>query len=301
MIDFKNQKTAVALGTFDGLHKGHMSVINKAAVQRNNGLLPVILLFSEHPMKVITGNSPKELFTGRIKRRETEKTDCIPYEISFERIRDMSPGEFFKDILINELNAGFVSCGFNFKFGKDGSGDVVTLSKLCREHEITLSVSDEVDFKGECISSTRIRQALENGDIKNANEMLGRYFSYDFEVVSGDRRGGAKLGFPTINQFFPDNFIIPKFGVYASVTFIGGKMLPSMTNIGIRPTIGGGKPRSETNIFGFSGDLYGTNTEVALISYVRPEIKFSSLDALKSQMKSDGEKILTILEKAKIF
>lgn len=296
MIDFFGKKTAVALGTFDGLHRGHMSVIHKAVIQKDNGLLPVILLFSEHPMRVLTGSAPGELFTGKIKQREIEKTGCVPYEIRFSDIRDMSPEEFFWDILINRLNVGFISCGFNFRFGKNGSGNTEIISGLCKKYGVELSVCGEVDYGSECISSTRIRKALTDGDMKTANQMLGRYFSYDFEVVTGDRRGGPTLGFPTINQFFSENFIVPKFGVYASISFVDGKWYPSMTNIGIRPTIGNSAPRSETHIFGFSGDLYGTNTEVALIAYVRSEMKFDSLDALKAQMQKDRKNTLEILE-----
>lgn len=293
MTDFNGTKTAVALGTFDGLHKGHMSVINKAVAQRSNGLLPVILMFSEHPLKVLTGKAPKELFDGRIKEREITKTGCTPYTVSFEEIRNMSPEEFVTEILIKKLNADFISCGFNFRFAKNGMGNTEILSQLCKKYKIDLEIAQEVDFGSECISSTRIRNAIENGDTETANKMLGRRFSYDFEVVGGDHRGRV-LGFPTINQFFTDNFVIPKYGVYASATLIDGKWYPSVTNIGIRPTIGNSKPRSETCILGFSGDLYGTNTEVALISYIRPEIKFNDLEALTEQMKKDSEKAITI-------
>lgn len=293
MTDFTETKTAVALGTFDGLHKGHMAVINKAVAQKSNGLLPVILLFSEHPLKVLTGKAPKELFDGRIKEREIKKTGCIPYTVSFEDIRNMSPEDFVNEILMKKLNAGFISCGFNFRFAKNGNGNTKILSELCKEHKIDLEIAQEVDFGTECISSTRIRNAIENGDTETANKMLGRRFSYDFEVVGGDHRGRV-LGFPTINQYFTENFVVPKYGVYASASFVDGKWYPSMTNIGIRPTIGNSNPRSETCILGFSGNLYGTNTEVALISYLRPEIKFSSLDELSEQMKKDSAAAIRI-------
>lgn len=296
MIDFKDKKTAVALGTFDGLHKGHMSVINKAVIQKDNGLLPVILLFSEHPQKSLAGNAPKEIFCGRIKQREIEKTGCIPYTVDFERIRNMSAEEFVKKILLDELNAGAVSCGFNFRFAKNGSGNTDILAHLCKKYAITFAVADEVDFGDECISSTRIRTAIENGEIEKANAMLARHFSYDFEVVNGDHRGRI-LGFPTINQFFSDDFIVPCFGVYASAAFVDGKWYPAMTNIGIRPTIGNSNPRSETCILGYSGNLYGTNTEVALLSYLRGEIKFPDIEALTEQMKNDREKAIEIFNR----
>lgn len=297
MIDLKGQKTAVALGTFDGLHRGHMSVIKSAVIQKNNGLLPVIMLFSQHPAKVLTGTAPKELFSGNIKRRETEKTGCVPAVVSFEKIRNMSPEDFFCDVLLNRLNAGFISCGFNFKFAKNGSGNIKKLSELCHTYHIGLSVAEEVDHDSQPISSTRIRSAIAQGDIENANAMLGRYFSYDFTVVHGDNRGGKILGFPTINQFFPEDFVLPKYGVYASFAVIEGKTYPAVTNVGIRPTIGNSLPRSETFICGFAGDLYGSNIEVGLIAYLRGEQKFSSLDALAAQMNRDCEKSMAIFRK----
>lgn len=299
MTDLSNNQTAVALGTFDGLHKGHISVINKAVAQKSNGLVPVIVLFSSHPLKVLTGNAPKELFTGSIKEREIKKTGCIPYTVTFEEIRNMTPEQFVKNILIDKLNAKYISCGFNFHFGKDGIGNTDILSNLCKKYNITLEIANEVDFDDKCISSTRIRKAIENGEIETANEMLCRNFSYNFEVVGGDHRGRV-LGFPTINQYFPDTFTIPKYGVYASMTNVNDTWYPSMTNIGIRPTIGNSKPRSETCILGYSGDLYGTNTEVALLSYLRPEMKFENLEKLTEQMEKDSKDAISVFKGEKI-
>ena len=295
MTDFKNQQTAVALGTFDGLHKGHISVINKAVIQRDNGLLPVIMLFSSHPMKILTGKPPKELFSGEIKKREFLKTGCEIYKIPFEKIRNMSPEEFVRDVLKKELNASFVTCGFNFRFGRDGEGSPETLKALGEKYNIITQVANEVDFENECVSSTRIRKALGKGEAEKANCMLGRYFSYDFTVETGDKRGRL-LGFPTINQFFPESFVLPKFGVYASAAYAEGRWYPAATDIGIRPTIGNSAPRSETCILGYSGNLYGTNTEVALLSYLRGEIKFNSLEDLSKQMEKDAEKAKEIFK-----
>ena len=141
----------------------------------------------------------------------------------------------------------------------------------------------------ESVSSTRIRLAVENGDIQEANSMLGRPFAYDFEVVHGDKIGKKVLGIPTINQLFPDWHVIPECGVYASATEVDGRLYPSMTNIGKRPTVGGEQLRSETSIIGFSGDLYGAHPEVKLIKLIREEKKFPSLEALSEQLKEDSK------------
>ncbi len=150
-------------------------------------------------------------------------------------------------------------------------------------------------FDNRPISSTRIRNALKYGEIDNANKMLGRNFSYDFTVVHGDARGRT-IGSPTINQFFPEGFTVPEFGVYASYTVVGGKLYPSVTNIGIRPTIGNSPERSETNILGVNEDLYGKNIEVGLIKKLRGEMKFSSIDELSVQIAKDRESAVKIFD-----
>ena len=171
------------------------------------------------------------------------------------------------------------------------------LKKLCAEREIKLTVCNQVEYDGAPVSSTRIRECIKNGDIRTANKMLGRYFSYNFEVVHGDARGRT-LGSPTINQFFSDNFTVADFGVYASFTVVDGKKYISVTNIGIRPTIqGGSEKRSETNIVGFDGDLYGQDIEVFLVEKLRGERAFNSLDELSESISADRKKSTEIIKK----
>lgn len=288
MVDFEGKKTAVALGNFDGLHKGHLAVINEAVIQRDSGLLPCIVTFVTHPQKTLRGTAPKKLMTESLFEKEAEKIGCKTVKISFDEVRNMPYDEFFNKILIEKLNVGFVACGFNYRFGKNAEGNAQKLELLCKQHGIGFVCVKGVGFENESISSTRIRQAIENGEIENANKMLGRYFSFNFEVVHGDKIGARKLGFPTINQIFPEDFTVPKKGVYASFAQVDGKLYPAMTNIGNRPTVGGQELRSETCIIGFSGDLYGTKTQVSLISYIREEKKFPSVEALSEQLKKDS-------------
>ena len=289
MTDLKGVKTAVALGNFDGLHKGHLAVINKAVMQKHNGLLPCILTFDSHPLQHLTGSAPKRIMTKNLCEKESSKLGCITIRLPFEEVRNMSPEEFFDEIIIKKLDAGFVSCGFNYHFGNKGIGTAETLEALCKKAGIGFSRADEVEYDGDVISSTRIRQAIENGNIESANNMLGRFFAYNTEVVHGDGIGKKVIGFPTINQSFPDYHVVPKNGVYASATEVDGIIYPSMTNIGKRPTVSGEELRSETCIIGFSGDLYGTHPEVRLISLIREEKKFPSLEALSDQLKKDSQ------------
>lgn len=290
MTDLNGRKTAVALGNFDGLHKGHLAVINEAVMEKHNGLLPCILTFDSHPQKTLKGSAPKKIMTRSLCEKITAELGCETVRLSFEEVRNMTPEEFFCEILINKLHVGFVSCGFNYRFGKNGEGNAEILQNLCKKNNIGFVCIHGVEFEGEVISSTRIRQSIENGEIEKVYDMLGRYFAYDFEVVYGDRIGKKLLGFPTINQLFPEWHVIPKNGVYASVTEINGRPYPSMTNIGKRPTVNGEELRSETCIIGFSGDLYGTYPEVRLIKIIREEKKFPSLEALSAQLKIDSEK-----------
>ncbi|MBR6786041.1 MAG: bifunctional riboflavin kinase/FAD synthetase [Clostridia bacterium] len=283
-----NIKTAVALGSFDGLHKGHMSVIACALSFKECGLNPLVMLFDAHPLKLLTGKAPAEILQPELRAEILESRGVDSVFVSFEEIKNLSCREFFTEILLKKLNAGAVCCGSNYRFGKGGEGGVSELKELCTEFGVDIKISPEICFADAPVSSTRIRQAVENGDIPLANAMLGREFRYKYTVVSGDKRGRL-MGAPTINQHFGENFVVPKNGVYASVTVVDGKEYPSVTNIGLRPSFENEDLRSETCILGFSGDLYGRDIEVRLLKYLRGEMKFSSMEALGNQIRSDAE------------
>lgn len=285
-------KKTIALGTFDGLHRGHAEVLRLA---KDSAYTPCVLLFTEHPLCYISGSAPPALLTPRIRDRILCEMGVSAVQISFEAIMQMSPERFFYDVLLDELHAASLACGENYTFGCGGKGDVVLLRRLCRQAGVELKVAPMLQTDGREISSTHIREKLENGEIEAANAMLGRPFSYDFEVVSGDRRGRL-LGFPTINQFFPEGFVHPKRGVYAATVTLGGKAYAAVTDFGKRPTIGTKTVRSETCILGFSGDLYGQNVEVGLLSFLRPEIKFENLQALSAQIAQDSAAARKIFE-----
>lgn len=291
-----DKKTAVALGSFDGLHKGHMSVIACALSEKEHGLVPLVLLFDTHPLSVLTGKTPAEILQ-KGKRDEILSALGVKTEtVSFEEVKEMGCREFFEEIIVKKLNAGAVCCGENYRFGRRHTGNCETLKALCGEHGVKLIISPTVEYNGQPVSSTRIRAAIENGDISLANSMLGREFSYKYTVVSGDKRGRL-MGAPTINQRFGKNFAVAKKGVYASVTVVENKEYPSVTNIGLRPSFENEDLRSETCILGFSGDLYGKDIEVRLLEYIRPEIKFESMEALSAQIKADAEKSKNIFLK----
>ena len=291
MITQQFEGSFVALGTFDGLHMGHKAVITAEKSQYER---KIALMFIQHPQSK-NGEAPCRLITPQQEREILFSWGVEPVYLDFTEISDMSPTEFVDTILVDKLNAKSIACGFNYRFGKGAEGDVNTLMTLCAEREIKLTVVDKIEYNDEPVSSTRIREAVRTGDMKTARAMLGRYFSYDFEVLHGDERGRI-LGSPTINQFFTHDFQVPEFGVYASFTDVDGEIYPSVTNVGVRPTIGNSEKRSETNIIGYNGDLYGQYPRVFLVEKIRGETAFGSLDELRESIFADREKALNILK-----
>lgn len=292
-------KLALALGTFDGLHRGHLNVLNEAKAFEAKGFTPAMLMFDNHPQAVLKGVAPPMLITYEDKEEKAKELGILPVNISFEEIRNLSPEEFLRDILIKKHNVGAVICGENFLFGKDGGGNSKILCELCEKYGIIYKMAKSIDYDGEMISATRIRKALSEGDIKTANDMLGRYFSYDFLVVEGNKIGKKIFGFPTINQHFPIGFINLKHGVYASQSTVDGKIYPSVTNFGCHPTVGGDKVLSETCILGFDGNLYYRKIKVELLGFIRSEKKFNSKDELKAQIDNDSKQAIEIFNSQK--
>lgn len=280
-------RTAVALGSFDGLHKGHKAVIACALSCKERGLVPTVLIFDTHPLLTISGIAPDSLLQQSVRDQMLYEMGVKTEFIAFPEIRNYSPEEFFENIIVNKLNAGAVCCGTNYRFGINGSGSCETLEKLCNERGIEFYVTPLIDYNGSPVSSSRIRDCITEGNIAEANRMLGYEFTYRATVRSGFRRGRL-IGAPTINQYFDKGFIIPKTGVYASVTVIEGKEYPSVTNIGLRPTFENEDLRSETCIIGFDGNLYGQEIQVKLIDYIRGEMRFNSAEELGNRINADA-------------
>ncbi len=265
------KRIAVALGDFDGMHRAHQTVVTGA----------------DHVVVYCVNNKFSLLQKSIFEKRFPNTVFA-----DFNELKNLSGEEFIEKVLIEKFNAGIILCGFNFRFGKNAGWSAVDLRKYLETKDIWVRILEHLDFKGEPISSTRIRKALSAGEIEQANDMLGYNFTFEAEVIEGDKRGGAVIGFPTINQHLPDSLIIPKFGVYESRTFAAGKEYKSFTNIGMRPTWRVEKPLCETNIFDFNGNLYSENVRVELIRYLREERKFSSVDEIKEQLNYDKSCII---------
>ncbi len=282
--------TAVALGYFDGIHRGHKAVLQKTLdVAKEKDLTPAVLMFSEHPRKILKGTVPPMLTDEKMKEKLLREMGFELVAFDFKQSMNLTPAEFARTILRDKLSAKAVVCGYDYRYGKNGEGNARTLKRDLEDGEVEVISLDGIKQGEDIISASKIRELIVDGNVRRANEMLGRVFSYDRIVERGDALG-RKLGFPTINQSFPEDFIVPRYGVYASVTRLDEKYYPSVTNIGVRPTVGGTAVRSETCILGFSGDLYGKNAEVGLLCFLRGEMKFSSLDELSAAVKKDMEK-----------
>lgn len=190
-------------------------------------------------------------------------------------------------ILKERLCAAYVVCGYDFRFGRGGEGNPGILSALCGEYGIVCEIVPPVRLDGEVVSSTEIRRLIRLGEIEKANRFLGYELSYALPVIKGNEIGRT-IGFPTINQMIPDYMVRPKNGVYKSWAVVNGKTYRGITNIGVKPTVTDrGEVVTETHIIGFCGDLYGQTVKIALRAYLRGEMKFDSLSALKAQLAYD--------------
>lgn len=282
-----NSVRSIALGNFDGVHIAHQRVITSAIeFARALGSISCVVTFS-HPPALTLGHdfsliSQKESKEKYIADLGVDELIYIDFDKDF---MELSPYDFF-DILKKRLGAVSVSCGFNYRFGNNKSGDSRLLKNLCNKSGVGFNCLSPINFKGAQISSTRIRKLIENGDIAEANLLLGHPFEINNPVISG-KHLGSKLNFPTANQALPDNFVTPRFGVYLTKTVINGKTYNSVTNIGKRPTVDGTKILCETNILDFLGNIYGENIKVEYYKFLRDERKFTSIDELKKNIDAD--------------
>ena len=276
--------SAVAMGFFDGIHIGHRAVINGAVEwARAHGAAPAVFTFrlpTENKMK------GKRLLSTEDKHALIASLGVEHYLCpDFEEIKAMTPEQFVLGI-IRDCNARALFCGENFTFGARAAGTPELLRQLCEPLGVEGIVLPMAQFEEKPVSSTRIRTALEGGDIPAANAMLGMPYAIRFTVHHGAGLGRT-LGVPTINQIPPAEKLLPPFGVYVSEVKIEGKIYYGITNIGVKPTVQEKFTGVETNLFDCSEDLYGKQAEVSLLKFLRPEQKFASIDALKNQLDHD--------------
>lgn len=291
----QQQPACVAVGCFDGIHIGHQKIIRAMCdYARKNNLISTVFTFTASPASVLGKAPHRALMSQNEKAKMLESLGVEKcFTIDFLNVRSISPEDYITDILIKNLGAKAVFCGFNYRFGKNAEGNTDLLQKICGENGVKTFISDPVCFGDSVVSSSRIRTLIEKGEILTANQLLGKPFSIEETIVEG-KHNGRTVGVPTINQNLPPEFVTPRFGVYASFAYVDGKRYEAVTNIGTRPTVEGVEKNIETHILeNFSGELYGKTVRTELLYFVRDERKFSSLTELSEQIKHDVEFIYT--------
>ena len=286
-----SRQTALALGTFDGVHKGHEAVLQKVV---GSGYPSVTVAFSKPP-KAYFSDEPI-LLTGESEKEEKLKKQGIDsvYFLDFPSVRDQTPEEFFR-FLLKKFHPAMICCGYDYTFGKGASGNIQLLSKLFQNKGIELSVIPPVYKNKDKVSSSLIREKLKAGKMEAAAELIGEPYSFTAPVIHGDARGRT-IGFPTVNQRYPKEKIPLPHGVYMTRAEIDGKAYVGMTNIGIRPTFESDFVLSETYFLGYSGDLYGRELTLQVCRFLRREVRFSGLSELREALKNDYQTVCRLAE-----
>jgi riboflavin kinase/FMN adenylyltransferase len=282
--------TVLTLGVFDGLHLGHQ-LIMKTIVERARatGAVPTVITFDPHPRALLHPESAPPLLQTFDQKIEAlgvlgiEQTIVIRFDMNFAQIR---AEDFLRAVIVDRLHAREVYLGCGFAFGHGREGNIDLLRTVSQSLGFVADEVPEVRLRGRRVSSSRIRELLQQGQVNIARRMLGRPYGVEGRVVRGAERG-AKLGFPTAN-LHPQNRVIPRNGVYVTATLIDGQWRRSVTNIGTRPTFGSDNDSSvETFVMNWSGDLYGNVVRVRFLHRLREEKKFDGVDELKSQIERD--------------
>lgn len=284
-------KRVIALGFFDGLHRGHAALISLTVrIAKETGAVPCVLTFDRPPAKnvlEINTNADKVEGLRRIFGIEDVITVCFD-----EKTRRM-PWRDFAAMLVDSFDACHLIAGYDFRFGYMGEGNTAMLRDFCASRGVGFDKVGKVSLNGDTVSSTMIRALLAEGKLRQANEYLGHahYFS---GVVQHGLRVGSTIGFPTVNLKLPEGIVAPKYGVYGTEITTPEGVFRGITNVGVSPTVKSDNVVSiETNLLGFKGDLYGRRIRIDYLTYIRPERKFATLDELRSQIAKDSTYFIT--------
>ena len=291
------KETMLSIGVFDGVHLGHQRLLTHLRDEAlKNARLSIVITFKSHPEAVVGGQdklrwlSDLETRVSLIRNLGIDIVLALPFSADLARLTARE----FMELLRTHLKMRGLVVGPDFALGRNREGDAAKLRSLGEEMGFSVEVIPVVIIDEMVVSSSTIRQALAEGDMKKVEKLIGRSFSLTGKVVSGDRRGRS-LGFPTANLDVKPDQALPDDGVYATITHTNHHILPSVTNIGIRPTFGGKKRLVETFILDFQGDLLGQELTIDLIDKIRNEERFDSVEQLKAQMTTDVESARKIL------
>lgn len=279
----------VALGSFDGLHIGHLSLINKVKeLAKDNESKSMVFTFKNHPRTVIMAENNLDLLMTNREKIDillNENVDILALKTFDKEVMKMDPEEFIK-WLCNDYSIRGIVVGFNFRFGYKNLGDIDLLNELKEKYNYELYVMEPYIYEGDVVSSTRIRKEILNGNVAIANKMLSRPYTINGNVVHG-KKLGRQIGFPTANINLTADKLIPKVGVYYTNVEVNGKIYKGITSIGNNPTVNGKELTIETYILDFDKYIYDEEIKLYFIDRIRDEMKFSGIDELVCQLKKD--------------
>ena len=297
----EDKRSVVTIGTFDGIHLGHQKILSRLIKSsKNKDLNSVVLTFFPHPRIILNKyNEVKMIDTldEKIIHLNEIGIDSLvihPFDKNFSLL---SANQFIKDFLVDKLKINHIIIGYDHRFGKGREASVTDLKNYADDYDFTVEEIKAQEIEKITVSSTKIRNSINQGDIKTTEKYLGRYFNLTGKVVKGDGLG-KKINYPTANIFIEESYkIIPKDGVYLVETIIKDKLFKGMMNIGHRPTIGTNVKSIEVHLFNFNQDIYGHVISIKMISKIRDEKKFSSIEALKEQLVKDENYCLKLINK----
>lgn len=282
------RESAVAIGKFDGVHLGHQALIHKITEQKNNGLLSTVFTF-DMSASAFFGGEAKELTTRNEKRMIFERLGVdILIEFPLNEVTAATePEAFVHGFLAEQMRASYICAGPDLSFGKKGAGNYETLVRFAGEHGYQVELIDKVMVEGEEVSSTRVREAVRQGHMKEAAQMLGAPYSVSGHVEHG-KKLGRTIGMPTANLIPVKDKLLPPNGVYYSEVVVDGMEYKGISNVGCKPTVSDSMLMGvETYLYDFSGDIYGREICVRFLAFRRPEMRFDSVESLKLQMMRD--------------
>ena len=295
------KRSVVTIGTFDGIHLGHKKILSRLIKSsKNKDLNSVVLTFFPHPRIILNKyNEVKMIDTldEKIIHLNEIGIDSLiihPFDKNFSLL---SANQFIKDFLVDKLKIKHIIIGYDHRFGKGREASVTDLKNYADDYDFTVEEIKAQEIEKITVSSTKIRNSINQGDIKTTEKYLGRSFNLTGKIVKGDGLG-KKINYPTANIFIEETYkIIPKDGVYLVETIIEDKLFNGMMNIGHRPTIGTNVKSIEVHLFNFNEDIYGQVISIKMISKIRDEKKFSSIQALKEQLVKDENYCLKLINK----
>lgn len=284
-----HKPSAAAIGKFDGIHRGHQSLLRHVLEQKDKGLQAVVFTFDPSPAVLFTGTGLPELTTKQEKRKlfaELGIDVLIEFPLTYESAA-MPAERFIEEVLAKRMKAAYIAAGGDLSFGKDGKGDTALLREYAGRCGYRTDIIEKVCLNGVEISSSYVRDTVKAGDMEKAEELIGGAYSVSGVVAHG-KKLGRRLGMPTVNLLPEKEKLLPPYGVYFSEVLLGERTYKGITNIGCKPTVNDEKQAGvETYLYDFAQDIYGKEITVRLFSFHRPEKKFGSVEELKQQMAAD--------------